>query len=56
MESERVELNLGNGKPPMCVLVIGMAGSGKTTFIHVKFSVYNSLQKLLATRKTSRKP
>lgn len=35
MEAEKIDIPLGNEKPPMCVLIIGMAGSGKTTFIGV---------------------
>jgi len=38
MEAEKLEIPLGSEKPPMCFLVIGMAGSGKTTFITVKLS------------------
>jgi len=35
MEAERIDIPSGSEKSPMCLLVIGMAGSGKTTFINV---------------------
>jgi len=34
MEAERIDIPSGSEKSPMCLLVIGMAGSGKTTFIN----------------------
>jgi hypothetical protein len=33
--SEKFEIQLESEKTPMCCIVIGMAGSGKTTFIQV---------------------
>ena len=40
---EKFTINLENKENPMCCIVIGMAGSGKTTFISVrKISLNNS--------------
>jgi len=33
MEAETINIPTGDEKAPMCVIVIGMAGSGKSTFI-----------------------
>ncbi len=35
MEAETINIPRGDEKAPMCVIVIGMAGSGKSTFISV---------------------
>lgn len=54
MEAETINIPTGDEKAPMCVIVIGMAGSGKSTFISVFFFSHYPPNSLIATWKTSK--
>jgi len=49
MEAETINIPTGDEKAPMCVIVIGMAGSGKSTFISVFFFSHYPPNSLIAT-------